>query len=242
MTEDTKFQAGGVNRAHSHSTLQKVTFAAGHFLIILICVWLVYGHGWEILGRVFGKDWHLADFSRAQILLACAFIYWVRHLITLFYLLERKVDWSEVTGVLAYIGIFETGLVLLGGGAFRNYAVQLSWWDFIAFVLYVMGSYLNSFAEIQRKWWKSNPANKGHCYTGGLFRYAVHINYFGDTVLFTGWCLFTHNLWVMAFPLVLAGTFIFFHIPGLDAYLTGRYGDEFKAYSKKTKKYIPFIY
>ena len=41
--------------------------------------------------------------------------------------------------------------------------------------------------------------------------------------------------------LVTAG-FIFYHIPGLDSYLAQRYGDEFVAYSQRTKKLIPWVY
>ena len=237
-----KFNKGGVNRAHSRSIAQKSTFAIGHLLIILICALLIFADGWEALGHVFGKVWTLADFSRAQILLACAFIYWLRHVITLFYLLERKIEWSEVLGLLVFMGLFEIGMVLLGGGAIRDYPINLSLLDLIALVLYVLGSYLNSFSEIQRKWWKAEPANQGHCYTKGLFGYSRHINYFGDTVLFTGWCLFTYNFWTLLLPLIMAGMFIFYHIPGLDSYLAGRYGEEFQVYSEKTKKIIPFIY
>jgi protein-S-isoprenylcysteine O-methyltransferase Ste14 len=50
----------------------------------------------------------------------------------------------------------------------------------------------------------------------------MHINYFGDTVLFTGWCLLTATWWT--------------------PYLEERYGDELIEYAKKTKKFMPFIY
>ena len=40
----------------------------------------------------------------------------------------------------------------------------------------------------------------------------------------------------------MAGMFIFFHIPGLDSYLDEHYGEEFKIYAKKTKRFVPFIY
>lgn len=242
IIENSKSNKGGVNRAHGRSLAQKYTFAIGHLFIIFICAWLIYGNGWEALGHLFGKAWHLADFTRSQILLTCAFIYWLRHVITLFYLLVRKVEWAEVLGLLVLIGLFETGLVLLGGGAFRDDSINFGFLDLIALILYVLGSYLNSFSEIQRKWWKAEPTNKGHCYTKGLFEYSMHINYFGDTVLFTGWCLFTHNFWILGLPLLMACTFIFYHIPGIDSYLDEHYGEEFKIYSEKTKKFIPFIY
>ena len=140
---NSKSNKAGVNRAHGRSVAQKWTFAAGHLAIILICAWLIYGNGWEALGHAFGKVWHLADFSRAQILLACASIYWLRHVITLFYLLARKVEWSEVLGLLVFMGLFEIGLVLLGGGAFRDHSINLGLLDLVALVLFFLGSYIN---------------------------------------------------------------------------------------------------
>jgi steroid 5-alpha reductase family enzyme len=124
----------------------------------------------------------------------------------------------------------------------RDYSIEPGWLDLLALFLLLSGSYLNSNSESQRKWWKKDPSNKGRCYTQGLFKYAMHINYFGDTMLFTGWCLFTYTICTLGLPILMAGLFICMHIPGLDAYLSERYGTEFKAYAEKTKKFVPFVY
>jgi len=232
----------GLNRSHDSSLLQKSSFITLHLFIILTCIWLVFFNGLESIGAIFGKDWKLVNPSRASLLLIFAFVYWLRHIITLFYLLVRKVGWSEVFGLLAFIAFFEIGLTLLGGGAFRNEVIPFGWLDLIALALLAFGSYLNSFSEIQRKWWKRDPKNKGHCYTEGLFKYSMHINYFGDMVLFSGWCLITHSIWAFSLPLLMTFMFIFHHIPSLDNYLLKRYGEAFKLYSERTKRLIPFIY
>ena len=145
-------------------------------------------------------------------------------------------------GLTLFYGSVRDWLLLVGGGAFRDEAIGLGWRDTLAVVLLLLGSFLNSYSELQRKWWKKDPINKGHCYTKGLFKYSMHMNYFGDTVMFTGWCLFTSCVWTLAVPLIMAGLFIFYHIPGLDSYLAGRYGKEFELYSDRTKKFIPFLY
>ena len=240
--ENSDSISAGVNRTHGRSLPQKWAFTIGHFAIVSICAWLIFGNGWATLTDATGKPMALSDLPRAQVLLACAFIYWLRHGITLFYLLARKVEWSEVLGLLGFIAVLDIGLLLVGGGAFRQNPIDLGWLDLLAAILFVFGSYLNSFSEIQRKWWKANPANKGHCYTQGLFSHSMHINYFGDVLLFAGWCLFTYNYWTLAFPLLMAAAFVFFHIPGLDSYLADRYGKEFQAYAANTKKFVPFIY
>lgn len=240
--DKSKLKSSGVDRTYGRSIFQKLTFTTLHLISVLVCTWLSFLSGWETLGSLFGNDWSFADPLRAKIMAAIAFIYWLRHLITLFYLLERKVDWSEVLGLSLFIAFFEIGLVLLGGGAFRDYVIDLSWLDAAALSLLLIGSYLNSYSEIQRKWWKKDPANKGRCYTKGLFSLSIHINYFGDTVLFTGWCLLTYNFWTLSLPLLMGLTFVFYHIPGLDSYLEERYGEEFRKYTKKTKRFIPFVY
>ena len=104
-----------------------------------------------------------------------------------------------------------------------------------------MFSKLHRF-NLQRKNWKTLPENQGQCYTGGLFKYSMHINYFGDSVSFTGWAVLTANGWALAMPALMTAMFIFVHIPGLDAYLAERYGASFEAYARRTKKFIPFVY
>lgn len=236
MTEADAKRAG-VDRTHGRSLVQKTVFWAGHLGLVAVCAWFAFFDGTRV---VFG--WTLPDPQRARMLLACAALYWVRHGITLFYLLQRRVDWAEVMGLLPFFGLIEIGLLLVGGGAFREGPLALGWLDGVALVLVLAGSCLNSCSEIQRKRWKGDQANKGHCHTGGLFKYAMHINYFGDTVMFTGWSLFSGNPWTLSLPVLMAAMFVFYHIPGLDAYLAERYGEEFAVYAARTKKFIPFIY
>jgi len=233
---------GGVVRTHHASIIQKTVFCLLHLFIILFSGWLLYFDGLTTVGSMFSQSWVFNDPFRAAVLFACAILYWLRHVITLFYLLIRKVEWAEVFGLLIFMAFFEVGLLLVGGGVFRDYTIALNWLDSVAIALLFLGSYLNSFSEIQRKWWKRIPSSKGRCYTEGLFRHSMHINYFGDVVLFSGWCLRTCNYWTLGLPLFMAGSFIFMHIPGLDTYLAGRYGDEFNAYAAKTKKLVPYIY
>ena len=233
---------GGVDRNHHRSLPEKLTFSLLHLFIVLFCAWLVYAHGVEEIAALFDAQWEIIDPNRASILLACTALYWVRHTVTLFYLLQRKVAWPEALGLLSVFVIFEVLFVLVGGGVFRNEPVPLGCLDVVAFALLMIGSFLNTFSEMQRRWWKEKAGSKGQCYTQGLFRYATHINFFGDVVLFTGWALFTYNVWSLGLPLMMLLMFIFMHIPALDAYLSQRYGKAFDDYALKTKKLIPFIY
>jgi protein-S-isoprenylcysteine O-methyltransferase Ste14 len=70
----------------------------------------------------------------------------------------------------------------------------------------------------------------------------MHINYFGDTVLFTGFALITGTAWAVLLPGAMAALFIFCQIPVLDAYLREKYGKAFETYAESTSKFIPGIY
>ncbi len=226
MQEDKR----GINRQHNSSLKQKIVFITLHAFIIIISLYIVL-EGVEIY-----------DKQRAWILFGFSFIYFLRHITTLFYLLQRQVDWGEVFGLSSFFGLFEIGLLLLGAGVFHQHAIAFDWIDSMALILFFLGSYLNTYSELQRKWWKNDLQNKGKVYTKGLFSHAMHINFFGDVVLFTGWVMMTHTWWAFFLPLFMLVSFVFFHIPTLDEYLLERYGNAFDIYAKKTKKLIPRLY
>ena len=238
---DSSAGKGGVDRSHGHTRVQRVVFCLGHLAIVLFCGWLLSG-GLARAGRLFGQEWAFADTGRAALLIGCAALYWLRHAVTLFWLLARRVDWAEVFGLLAFIALIEIGLLLAGGGLFTRIPPLFRPLDWLGLGLLLTGSYLNTASETQRKLWKRNPANNGRCYTGGLFSYSMHINYFGDTVMFTGWALLTAVPWALLLPATMAAMFVGYHIPALDAYLATRYPEDFPAYARTTKKFIPFIY
>lgn len=223
-------KTGGVMRSHGRSIGPKLGFAAAHAAILVLCGWIAFSGG------------ALPDTLRAAVLVGCAALYFMRHLITLFVLLQRQVGWSEVLGLSAFIALFEVGFVALGGGALSGQITQFGPLDAVAVVLVLLGSWLNTWSELQRRSWKKLPDSKGRAYTQGLFRHAMHINYFGDTVLFTGWAILTHSWVALGVPVFMASSFVFYHIPALDAYLEERYGAEFKRYSKDTAKFIPYVY
>ena len=234
--------SGGVSREHHRSNPQKLTFWFLHLASVGFCSWITLLGGWERIGAWLGREQELADPVRAKMLLGCAAIYFLRSGVTLFYLLERRVDWSEVFGVSFLIGSVEIGLLAVGGGAFRAGPAPPGPLEALAVILFFTGSWLNTWSEVQRKMWKRDPANKSKCYTGGLFRYSMHINYFGDVILFTGWCLLTGSLWTLVIPLLMAFMFALVHIPALDSYLASRYGAAFDDYARKTKRLVPYVW
>lgn len=153
----------------------------------------------------------------------------------MFIWLPRGISWKEAIGNSLAFGLYYLGFPLLAIWGNLN----LVW---IGWIFFILGSSVNTLSELLRKPFKADPRNKGKLYTGGLFKYAVHINYFGDVLWVLGFALVTGNLWSLLIPLMLLCMFIFSYIPTADKYLSKHYGQSFIDYNKKTKSLIPFIW
>lgn len=123
----------------------------------------------------------------------------------------------------------------------ENFNSTLGWSDIVAFMIYCIGTAITLISEKQRKDWKK--INVGTLYQGGLFRYANHINYFGETLSFPSFCwLATGN--IIVFLVVIMHQlidFIFIQIPKQEAYLKSKYPNGY-ANTMGRKKLIPMIY
>lgn len=157
----------------------------------------------------------------------------------MFIWLPRGISWQEAIMNSAAFGIYYLGfpILMIIGNQEPNLTLLIIGW-----VLFLVGSMLNTVSELLRKPFKDNPANKGKLYTGGLFKYAIHINYLGDCLWVLGLALISNNIYSLLIPLGLFLVFVFGYIPKSDDYLQNKYGEQFTAYKKKTKKLIPFIW
>ena len=166
-------------------------------------------------------------------------IYAARLLFACFVLWSRPPDWHEIPVVYVVFipSIFAT--MYYGRNTMPDCLITL----YPAGLLYVAGSLLSTIGESQRYVFKANPSNKGRLMTTGLWAWSMHVNYFGDSILFTGWTLAAAGAWwTWWVPIVITALFVFMHIPGLDEYLADRYPTEFPAYAAKTSKLVPGLY
>ncbi len=216
----------------------KALLTAAHLAAVAAAAWLLVGGG---LGWVSART-PLAlipgEAVRRWLLAGAAAVYFLRVCVTSFHLIRRRMDWSEAVTIAVWVWIIHPVLALLGG----SNAAAAGWGVAAGVVLYAAGSFLNTGSEMLRHRWKRDPGHKGRLYTGGLFAWSMHINYFGDVVLFTGYALVAGRAWAFAIPALMAALFLFVNIPMLDRYLAERYADEFPAYARRTKKFVPFVY
>ncbi len=177
-------------------------------------------------------------FLRHILLMFCLLFYVLRLAVTVFVFLKRKMLWIEMLLVTTLMSFVLFSFAKVGGNSSQPIGIM----DYIGIMLYFFGSWINTKSEYTRYIWKKNNANQGKLYTGGLFKYSMHINYFGDVLLFTGFALITQSFSLLIIPLVMALNFIFYIIPTLDKYLEKKYGDDFIEYARKTKRLIPGLY
>lgn len=154
------------------------------------------------------------------------------------YLLKRKIPWEESFSVPMAFALYYIGFSLL---VFPR-EISIDWIDYLAIFIFIVGSVVNTMSELQRNFWKKHPENKGKLYTIGLFKYSMHINYFGDILWVSAYAIITRNYYSITIPILLFCLFVFWNIPALDKYLAERYKGQFEEYKNKTKKLIPFIY
>jgi steroid 5-alpha reductase family enzyme len=178
------------------------------------------------------------NFSRRLLVAFCLIIYFVRLQTTVWIFQKRKWTWLETITITVLMSFVLYAFAKFGG----NNKQVVGAVEVIGILLYLSGSYINTHSEYYRHIWKLEEKNRGRLYTERLFRYAMHINYFGDIVLFTGFAMITHRFSMLVIPSIMTLNFVFIIIPSLDRYLEKKYGAEFRDYSKKTKKFIPLIY
>jgi protein-S-isoprenylcysteine O-methyltransferase Ste14 len=70
----------------------------------------------------------------------------------------------------------------------------------------------------------------------------MHINYFGDVLWVSACAILTRNWYSAIIPALLFVFFVAYNIPKLDKYLRGKYGADFEEYSRRTKRFVPFVY
>ena len=223
---------------YQRSMIKRILWQVFHFFLVLLVFWLLFGGGLHTISTWFGTSWSLGDITRRVFVFLTSLVLFLRWGLTNFYLLKRQMPWIEIIIVCIELFIIHSTYAFFGGQVVNPVGII----EFIGIGLFVIGSFLNTGSEIMRHRWKKYPKNKGKIYDQGLFKYSMHINYFGDAVWSTGMALISGSIWIFLIPLYMSCGFVFLHIPRLDKYLKERYGLQYEAYAKKTKKFIPFVY
>lgn len=222
---------------YDSSFLNKSLFSGCIIITLLATLWLMFAeyitsNTWLMAYQLYG------DLLRRILIASCLIVYVIRLQVTVWLFQRRKWTWFETITITVLMTFVLYAFASVGGSNKKVVGAV----EVIGILLYLSGSYINTHSEYYRHVWKLKEENRGRIYTESLFSLAMHINYFGDIVLFTGLAMITHSLSILVIPFIMALNFVFNIIPSLDRYLEKKYKTEFKDYSKRTKKLIPLIY
>lgn len=222
---------------HSPSIPAKILMSSGVLAGTIIASALTTGYS-DWLISAFNFERVEGNIYRQTAMFICCFIYFIRFSIGSFVFIQRKISWFEggLVSVLFFMMFYYFGIS--AGSDSRTIGIP----DIFGVVLFLIGSWINILADYQRFAWKKYKENQGRLYTSGLFKYAMHINYFGDSVAYFGLALITYNMGCLSISMGMVVYFILFEIPRLDNHLSKKYKREFAEYSIHTKKFIPFVY
>lgn len=115
--------------------------------------------------------------------------------------------------------------------------------DVAGVVIWSIGFFFESVGDIQLARFKRDPKNKGKLYTGGLWRYTRHPNYFGDAAVWWGYALFSIAAgwyWPVISSVVM--TLLLLKVSGvklLEKSMRLRKG--YEDYQKRTSAFIPWF-
>ncbi len=206
--------------------------------LLWLAYWILFQAGGSVLLEKTGISPNEGNQTARLIIFTFSLVVFVRLQFMMFYLLKRKIPWEESISIPMAFALYYVGFALL----VYNRQIPIDWIDYLGVFIFVLGSYLNTASELQRHFWKKKPENKGKLYTIGLFKYAMHINFFGDVLWVTGYAIVTRNYYSTLIPVMLFCLFAFWNIPILDKYLAEKYEGQFEKYSTKVKKLVPFVY
>lgn len=222
----------------SKSIPQKIIIHLLEIFFLWLSWWILFSQG----GNVIQNKLHIHNatetIGRREIIFAFNIVIVFRLAFMMFFLLKRRIPWEESVSVPFAFALYYIGYSLL----VLPTKLPIDWIDYGGIILFLIGCTLNTGGEILRNNWKKNLENKGKIYTKGFFKYSMHINYFGDLLWVIAYAVITRNWYSVFIPVFLFCFFAFYNIPMLDKHLKEKYGDGFVAYSKHTKKLVPFIY
>ncbi len=222
---------------HAPSIFMKLLLSTGMLMGTLIPLLLMSEHG-EFLIQLLKLKKIEGNIYRQVLIVSCSLIYLFRFVVCMFVFIKRKIGWLE-GGLTSFLFFMMFYLFNTSAG---NHFEPIGVIDIVGILLYLAGSYINTLADYQRYVWKKNTKNKGRLYTEGLFKYSMHINYFGDSLLYLGLAMITLEYICLFVSLGIILNFIIIQIPMLDKHLSKKYVNDFSKYASKTKKFIPFVY
>ena len=115
--------------------------------------------------------------------------------------------------------------------------------DWLGALLWAFGLLFEAGGDAQLMAFKTNPANKGKLFTGGLWKYTRHPNYFGEALVWWGFYLIAlaaGRWWTMFSPVLM--TYLLLKVSGVAMLeRTMRQKPDFEEYKRRTSAFFPWF-
>ena len=141
--------------ARASSVGQRVLLIIASGASLAAAWWLLFGGGILLFSAWRGLPFKLGDEARRRGLALALSVYFVRLLFTQFVFLKRAISWSEAFMIGLWI-LFIYLLFALAGG---TNPAELNIPFGLGAVLFIFGSWMNSYAEYARHVWKQRAEN-----------------------------------------------------------------------------------
>jgi steroid 5-alpha reductase family enzyme len=158
-------------------------------------------------------------------------------------------SWGKAFGTVSLLNVFVLqGLIMWVVSLPVQAAMRstepfgLGFLDYLGIIVWLIGFYFESVADLQLAWFKAEPANAGRVMDQGLWRYTRHPNYFGDCLVWWGFGLMalqTGAVWGLIGPAVM--TLMLLRVSGVSLLerRMRRTRPDYDRYKERTSAFIP---
>ena len=115
--------------------------------------------------------------------------------------------------------------------------------DWLGALLWTFGLLFEAVGDAQLMAFKTDPAHKGKLFTGGLWKYTRHPNYFGEALVWWGFYLIAlaaGRWWTIFSPLLI--TYLLLNVSGVAMLeRTMRQKPGYEEYMRRTSAFFPWL-
>jgi hypothetical protein len=159
----------GIYDFQDASVIQRIMLAGAGALWVALVWWMLFGHGIETVSQGFGWNWHEGNVFRRICLAAALSIYYLRLLFTWSVFLKRGISRKEAFTVAVWLLCIYLFLSISGG---RN-ADSSDVWLGLGVVVFIIGSWLNTWAEYATRMEEGGSSSWSALYAGTLSVHAA---------------------------------------------------------------------
>jgi protein-S-isoprenylcysteine O-methyltransferase Ste14 len=168
--------------------------------------------------------------------------FWLYWLVAAFSVKRGRIPWSRELRIRAVIAVVVILLIRLG--AFRGQGLNTDPWRAgIGVVLFALGLGFAIWARrhIGRNWGSPmSQKDEPELVTSGPYHLVRHPIYSGILIAGVGTAVALSWLWLTA--TVLAGVYFLYSAIVEERYMTAQLPDDYVAYKRSTKMFVPFIF